>query len=126
MSAVVKQVQPEQMPVVRQEQFKKPKTRTLIKRQVRRETKELYSMTNLAIGLIAGIFLIVVVQLWVDARINALHYEVENLKFEMETQNVANEELYSKIAELSTYSRAMQIANEHELKTQGNIVYIGE
>ncbi len=126
MSVAVKQVQHEQVHSPNQSPVKKTQKRLLIKRQVRRETKTLYSGKNLMIGLIAGVVLIVMGQLYLDAQVNAMHYKVENLKFEMNTQNVANEELYSKIAELSTYSRAMEIANEYGLKTQGNIIYIGE
>ncbi len=109
----------------RQSQQQTPK-KVLIKKEVRRAKKDLYSITNLGISLMVGVFLIVMVQLALDARLNAIHYETQMLKFEMEQQSVKNEELYSKIAELSTYSRAMEISKANGLKTQGNIVFIGE
>ena len=65
-------------------------------------------------------------QLYLDSKLNDLHYDIENLKYNIGLQEVQNEELYANIAELSTYSRAMDIVESYNLETQGNIIYIGE
>ena len=47
-------------------------------------------------------------------------------KLEIDQQTVVNEELYSKISELSTYSRAMEVAKNNGLSTYENTITIGE
>ena len=75
---------------------------------------------------VVGVFLLLVGQLYLDGEINQLHYDTEQLKLEIQQKSVENEELYSKISELSTYSRAMEIAKENGLATYENAVYSGE
>ena len=65
-------------------------------------------------------------QLYLDAQINEIHYRVEKKKLEIDQQTVVNEELYSKISELSTYSRAMEVAKNNGLSTYENTITIGE
>lgn len=93
---------------------------------VKRKKKGLYNLSNLAI--LTGFFIFGLVggRLYLDAQINQLHYETESLKLKISNQTVVNEELYSKIAELSTYTRAMEIAKQNGLATYNNIVNIGE
>lgn len=93
---------------------------------VKRKKKGLYNFTNLAILTAVGSFCLVGGRLYLDAQINQIHYETEALKLKISNQTVVNEELYSKIAELSTYSRAMEIAKQNGLSTYNNIVNIGE
>lgn len=110
---------------VEQVEIQQP-NRVIKKRQVQRKKKRLYNFTNLAILTAIGCFMIVGGQLYLDSQINQIHYQTEALKLEIANQTVMNEELYSKIAELSTYTRAMKIAKENGLSTHENIVSIGE
>ncbi|HAX72900.1 MAG TPA: cell division protein FtsL, partial [Firmicutes bacterium] len=74
----------------------------------------------------AAAFVLLGGQLYLDAKINKLHYETETMKLNIDKQSVMNEELYAKIAELSTYTRAMEIAKENGLETFNNIISLGE
>ena len=116
MSAVVQRI--EQVEVVQPKKVIKKKT---VKRK-----RRLYNFTNLAIVVGIGGIAIVGGQLYLDAQINQMHYQTEALKLRIANQTVVNEELYSKIAELSTYTRAMEIAKENGLSTYENIISIGE
>ncbi|MGL4335670.1 MAG: cell division protein FtsL [Turicibacter sp.] len=104
----------------------KQTARVLTKTRIVKKKKGLYSFGNLAVATCLGIFIIVVGQLYLDAKINKIHYTTENIKLNIGSQTVMNEELYSKIAELSTYTRAMEIAKKNGLSTYGNTIYIGE
>ncbi|MDE5978127.1 MAG: cell division protein FtsL [Turicibacter sp.] len=110
---------------VEQQQPLKRRTITTTKRNQSKKTG-LYSLQGLA-GMVAiGVFLLLVGQLYLDAQINEIHYQVERKKLEINQKEVANEELYSKISELSTYSRAMEIAKANGLATFENTITIGE
>lgn len=93
---------------------------------VKRKKKSLYNFTNLAILTGVGAFCLIAGRLYLDAQMTQIHYETEALKLKISNQIVVNEEFYSKIAELSTYSRAMEIAKQNGLSTYNNIVNIGE
>ncbi len=116
MSAVVQRI----------EQVEVLQPKKVIKKKAVKRKRGLYNFTNLAIVAGIGIFAIVGGQLYLDAQINQMHYQTEALKLKIANQTVVNEELYSKIAELSTYTRAMEIAKENGLSTYENIISIGE
>ena len=97
---------------------------TLKKQKVKK--KGLYSLQGL-IGISSVLdFMLLIGQLYLDAQINEIHYRVEKKKLEIDQQTVVNEELYSKISELSTYSRAMEVAKNNGLSTYENTITIGE
>ena len=101
--------------------------RKLVKRQVRKPstTNKVNPTSLMGLMAVAGC-LFIGGQLYLDSKLNDLHYDIENLKYNIGLQEVQNEELYANIAELSTYSRAMDIVESYNLETQGNIIYIGE
>ena len=111
---VVEQQQPQIQKRIKQTQTRKVKKRGL---------NTVHGFLGVTV---VGVFLLLVGQLYLDGEINQLHYDVERLKIEIQQKSVENEELYSKISELSTYSRAMEIAKENGLATYENAVYIGE
>lgn len=117
MSSVKKQL-------VQQQQIQQSRLKATQKRKVKK--RGLYSLQGIAGMSIIGVFLLLLGQVHLDGQINQLHYKVEQLKLKIDQQVVANEELYSKISELSTYSRAMEIAKANGLSTYENIITIGE
>ena len=112
-------------PLKRQVEQQQPLQRRTVKPTQKRKAKKkgLYSLQGMTV---VGVFLLLIGQLYLDAQINELHYQVERKKLEIDQQVVVNEELYSKISELSTYSRAMEIAKENGLSTYENTITIGE
>ncbi len=112
--------------IQRVEQVEVVQPKKVIKKKAVRRHKGFYNFTNLAIIAGIGVFGIVGGQLYLDAQINQMHYQTEALKLKIANQTVVNEELYSKIAELSTYTRAMEIAKQNGLSTHQNIISIGE
>ena len=115
-------------PLKRQVEQQQPLQRRTVKPTQKRKAKKkgLYSLQGLVGMTVVGVFLLLIGQLYLYAQINELHYQVERKKLEIDQQVVVNEELYSKISELSTYSRAMEIAKENGLSTYENTITIGE
>ena len=115
-------------PLKRQVEQQQPLQRRTVKPTQKRKAKKkgLYSLQGLVGMTVVGVFLLLIGQLYLDAQINQMHYQTEALKLKIANQTVVNEELYSKIAELSTYTRAMEIAKENGLSTYENIISIGE
>ncbi len=109
---------------VQQQPLQSSRLQSTQKRKVKK--KGLYSLQGIVGMSIVGVFLLLLGQVHLDGQINQLHYQVEQLKLKIDQQVVANEELYSKISELSTYTRAMEIAKAKGLSTYENIITIGE
>ena len=97
---------------------------TVKKKRVKK--KGLYSLHGLVGMSSVLVFILLIGQLYLDAQINEVHYLVEQKRLEINQQLVVNEELYSKISELSTYSRAMDVAKTKGLSTYENTITIGE
>ncbi len=115
-------------PVKRQIEQQQPiQPKRMVPKQIRKVKKKgLYSVQGLVGMTVVGVFLLLLGQLHLDGQINEIHYQIEQQKLQIDKQIVANEELYSKISELSTYSRSMRIAKENGLSTNENIISIGE
>ena len=115
-------------PVKKQLVHQQPLPEVRLKPTQKRKVKKkgLYSLQGIVAMSVVGVFLLLLGKVHLDGQINQLHYQVEQLKLQIDQQVVANEELYSKISELSTYSRAMEIAKANGLSTYENIITIGE
>ena len=99
--------------LVHQQPLQEVRLKPTQKRKVKK--KGLYSLRGIVAMSVVGVFLLLLGKVHLDGQINQLHYQVEQLKLQIDQQVVANEELYSKISELSTYSRAMEIAKANGL-----------
>lgn len=97
----------------------------VVRRVPAKKKKNLYTLKNIAIASCAGVFFLLFGQLHLDSQISKIHYETQRLSLEISQETVKNEQLASKIAELSMYSRVVGVAGEQGLDYQDNIISIG-
>jgi len=109
------QNQPNQLPltspVVRQRVKSKPK-------------KDFYTLKMLMALCGFGVFALMFTQLYIDAQINQVHYQIQSIQTQMSIQSSLNEQLQAEVANLSQYSRIHEIATAHGLQFHENIVTI--
>ena len=127
MSAVIKDVGVEQSKgALKQVEVREPKQRAVIKRVKKQKQRGLYSIQGLIFFSAIALFGVLFGQLYFDTMISRLHYDTQELKVEINRETVINQQLYSKIAELSMNSRVVEIAQAHGLDYQDNIISIGQ
>jgi len=95
-----------------------------IVRRVVRKKKSLYSSRVLLFLCGLGIFALMFGQLYIDAQVNSVHRQVEETRREITRQTIMNEQLQGHISELSQHSRVLEIAAQHGLLFNENIIYI--
>jgi|GEM_PF-1479402 len=96
----------------------------VVKRVSTQKKKDLYSLKNIALVSCMGIFLISFGQLHLDSKISKIHYEIQQISLEIANETVKNEQLASGIADMSMYSRVVEIAQENGLDYHDNIISI--
>jgi len=100
------------------------KTR-VVRHVEQRKKKSLYSIKSILVMSALAAFGILFGQLYLDSQINRVHYEIQELRFHIGNQQIANDQLYAQISQLSMSSRVMEVASEHGLSMQGgNVIYI--
>ena len=86
--------------------------------------RSIYGIPLLVTLFSVGLFTVFLGQLYIDARINQVHYEIEQLRLSRHQQTTRNEQLASMISELSETTRINEIADELGLQFLDNIIYI--
>ena len=107
-------------------QVETPTKKRVVRRVKKQKKKGLYSIQGLAIFSAVMFFGLMFGKLYIDTQISEIHSQTQNLKLEINRETVRNQQLYSKIAELSMNSRIVEIAQQHGLDYQDNIISIGQ
>ena len=77
--------------LVHQQPLQEVRLKPTQKRKVKK--KGLYSLQGIVAMSVVGVFLLLLGKVHLDGQINQLHYQVEQLKLQIDQQVVANEEL---------------------------------
>ena len=102
-----------------------PDKKRVIRHVEKTKKKSFYSIKSILAMSALAAFGILFGQLYLDSQINKVHYEIQELRFHMGNQQIANDQLYAQISQLSMSSRVMEVASGHGLSMQGgNVVYI--
>ena len=126
MAAERKKIQLEAMTHMQQPQHlpnQQPGTRQVVKRRIETKPKiGFYTLKMLLTVCGIGIFGLMFIQLYMISQINHYHYQIQEVRSNIERELGNNEQLNAQIAELSQYSRIMEIATARGLSLSENRV----
>jgi len=111
------QAQPQYLP------NQQPDSPRIIRRRTERKVRkrfQTFKIFLIASGL--GIFSLMFIQLYIDTQITQVHYEIQQLRFDIGQELSVNEQLAAQISELSQRSRIIEIATERGLTFNENVI----
>jgi len=103
--------QPDSPPIVRRRVDNKPK-------------RSFYTLKMLLTVCGLGIFGLMFIELYMISQTNHIHYDIEQMRWNISYQTARNEQLSARISELSQYSRIIEVATERGLTLSENIINI--
>ena len=126
MAAQRKKIQLEMMKQMPQPQHfpnQQPRSPHVVKRQIEKKPKRsFYTLKMLLTVCGIGIFGLMFIQLYMISQINHYHYQMQEVRTNIERELTVNEQLNAQIAELSQYSRIIEIATVRGLTLSENDV----
>ena len=112
-----------QMPQPQHLPNQQPGSARVVKRQIEKKPKRsFYTLKMLLTVCGIGIFGLMFIQLYTISQINHYHYQMQEVRTNIERELSRNEQLNAQIAELSQYSRIIEIATARGLTLSENDV----
>lgn len=128
MAAERRNVQLEAIKVMQQPQYlphQQPDSPQVVRRRIEKKPKKsLYTLKMLFTLCGLGVFGLLFIQLYMDAQLNHIHYQVQRVQMDISVESAINEQLNAQISELSQHSRIIEIATERGLVISENIINI--
>ena len=126
MAAERKKIQSETMKQTPQPQHlpnQRPDSPQVVKRYIEKKPKRsFYTLKMLLTVCGIGVFVLMFIQLHMISQINHYHYQIQEVRGNINRELTMNEQLNARIAELSQYSRIIEIATARGLTLSENDV----
>ena len=102
-----------------------PDSPRVVRRRVEKKPKRSFYTLKMLFTLCGlGVFGLMFIQLYMDAQLNHVHYQMQRVQMDISYQSAINEQLNAQISELSQRSRIIEIATERGLSISENIINI--
>lgn len=102
-----------------------PDSPRVVRRRVEKKPKRNFYTLKMLLTLCGiGVFGLMFIQLYMDAQLNHIHYQMQRVQMEINLESAINEQLSAQISELSQHARIIEIATERGLSVSENIINI--